>query len=770
MEIKNEINIKNLFEKNKELLINKVILDIGSNVGDFSKKIIENIPYKHIHLFEPVKKYYLQGKESLQTHNNLSFHNIALGSSNERKKIYICNTGNNGWNTLLIKDPYQYDDFYNYMDNEDVEVKRLDDYLNNIEQLDFIKIDVEGFECEVLEGAFDLIRKFKPYILIEVGWGNKHPNWLKNLRTYQKLFDIGYEEQDLNFSETRDVLFTPSLTKLPISIGILSWNSRSTLENTLNSYKNNGLFEISNDIQIIFQETDNKDIEIANKFNLPYIKLDTNIGIGKAFQTLANNAKYSNILLLEHDWELIENKETTHKRLSESLFLINNGVSCIRLRHRKDYGFPLYTRGVYEGNELNYLDKNTNLNSPHMFDCVYWKENPELDFPEYITKKNNYFYTNSRWSGWTNNPCLYKKDFYLYCIKNFVGEKIELEEKISKWWAEQKFIVAQGEGLFRHNDMDKNKRYNLVDVFPYFNEDELLELRIRMLDKYVDKFIICEANRTHSGHPKEYTCKRKLEGLGLLSSKIRVVEVDLSEYSKNDNWGRERNQRNAAANFIDHDDVCFVSDLDEIINPESIRYYSHMAISNSHNIIRVPMIVLCSRADLAECREDGNLEKTSCAFFCLKNHIEECSLSELRESDAFRVSSKFTNGFLLDDGIIKDAGWHFTWMGDANRRLIKYKSFAHYYNKENPEQVLPPNILDDFSSKDPNFKKDLLNDWLSRMLPFGEKTEEYILSYTPSEGEVDTLGRKKILKKYPLELLPQEIFENEKIKNFLLPD
>lgn len=771
MNNQNEINIKNLFEKNKNLLKDKVILDIGSNVGDFSKKIIENTSYKHIHLFEPVKKYFEKSKEILGKNVNLSFHNIALGSIDEVKKIYICKQGNDGWNTLLDVDPYQYDNFYEHMDNEYVSVKKLDNYLSDIDQIDFIKIDVEGFEAEVLEGSFELIKKFKPYILIEMGWGNKHPNWNKNANIYKKLFDLGYEEQDLNFSETMDVLFVPkSIKKLPISIGILSWNSTKSLMNSLDSYKKNGLFEICDDITIFFQEANNNDLKIASDYKIDYLCSNSNIGIGKAFEILATKAKNEFILLLEHDWELIENPTVSYKMLLDGLNLLGNGYNCIRYRHRTDYGDPLYSRSVYEGNELNFLDKCTQLVSPHLLDCIHWIKNPNEKFPDYIIKIDSFYGSKSRWANWTNNPCLYKKDFYIKCVNNFTGAGIELEANISKWWAEQDFMVAQGEGLFKHNDIDKYKKYNIVDVFPYFNEDELLELRIKLLNNYVDKFIICEANRTHTGAIKEYTCKKRLKELNLLSDKVQVIEVDLSKYKKEDNWGREREQRNAAAKFIDNNDVCFISDLDEIINPEFIKYYSELAIHNIEYIIRVPMVILCSRADLAECKNSGELEKTNCAFFCLRNHLENYTISEIREFDSFKTSSKFSNTFVLDNNVLENSGWHFSWMGDACRRKIKYKSFAHYYDKDNPESVLPPNILDEFSSKDPQTRQFLLSEWLGRMLPFGEKTEDYISSYIPKEGGFDALGRKKILKKYPIEFLPKEIFNNKKIKNFLLPD
>jgi uridine kinase len=85
---------------------------------------------------------------------------------------------------------------------------RLDDYYKDIKNIDFIKIDVEGYEALVIEGAFELIKKFKPYLYVEVGWGTNHPTWEYNYEIYKKLFEIGYKE--VNFENiTMDILFEP---------------------------------------------------------------------------------------------------------------------------------------------------------------------------------------------------------------------------------------------------------------------------------------------------------------------------------------------------------------------------------------------------------------------------------------------------------------------------------------------------------------------------------------------------------------------------------
>ena len=49
----------------------------------------------------------------------------------------------------------------------------------------------------------------------------------------------------------------------------------------------------------------------------------------------------------------------------------------------------------------------------------------------------------------------------------------------------------------------------LYDCFIYFNEEHILDLRLNVLDKYVDKFVIAEATRDHSGKEKKLSLFKK---------------------------------------------------------------------------------------------------------------------------------------------------------------------------------------------------------------------------------------------------------------------
>ena len=234
-----------------------------------------------------------------------------------------------------------------------------------------------------------------------------------------------------------------------LSLGMLSWKSHNTLIHTLESYRKNGLLSMCSDFTIYFQEITDTDISIAKEYNVNYIGTKENVGIGVGFSELFKNAKYDNMMVLENDWVLIENENITKHRLETGIVLLNSGMDAVRYRHRKQYGDPLYTI-QFKGNETKLVT--------HLLDCVHWVDNPDNEFSDYIQRIDvegePYYLSHSAYGNFTNNPVLYKKQFYLDVISSFSGKGNELEGLITKWWSEQEFGIAQGNGLFTHWRVD----------------------------------------------------------------------------------------------------------------------------------------------------------------------------------------------------------------------------------------------------------------------------------------------------------------------------
>lgn len=121
----------------------------------------------------------------------------------------------------------------------------------------------------------------------------------------------------------------------------------------------------------------------------------------------------------------------------------------------------------------------------------------------------------------------------------------------------------------------------IYDCFTFFNEFELLEWRLKLLDEVVDYFVIVESNMTHQYKPREYVFQKKQNRLKKYSNKIRYVKVDGTKCSENSfneekgkrrkfDWKLENYQRNCIMEGLydcKPDDIIIISDIDEFVNP-----------------------------------------------------------------------------------------------------------------------------------------------------------------------------------------------------------
>ena len=286
--------------------------------------------------------------------------------------------------------------------------------------------------------------------------------------------------------------------------------------------------------------------------------------------------------------------------------------------------------------------------------------------------------------------------------------------------------------------MSKNK---LIDCFSFFREKELLELRIKLLYDYVDKFIISDANQTHSGLSKSFDCRKVLENIEDPLNKIILVEIDFDKIpGVNTTWGRENYQRDVVFNLLDYFDdesVFYFGDCDEILNPIHIKWICNLVTENPGYTMRIPLAFLNSQANLRVFTITGKPVPWNCPFAVMKHHLLENKPSKIREYIAYyeeKNSNKYPDVAVSVNGEVADLGWHFSWMGPNSDRMIKFKSYAHFL---------------DFNS---------------------EITLENISKYNPSEGSCDPLGRTDhVLKEYDISLLPSLILEDENFRNYFLP-
>ena len=154
-----------------------VCIDIGANLGYYA--LLEAKKCKYVYAIEPVKSSYdtLVKSIELNKYKNIKAHNLAIGNQSGIKNITTCHRNN--WATMLdfklAADKYKakFDRFYKGI--EEVNEVTLDRFVsdNKIDKIDFIRMDVEGYETEIIKGGINTLKAMPrgSHLTIEVHAG-----------------------------------------------------------------------------------------------------------------------------------------------------------------------------------------------------------------------------------------------------------------------------------------------------------------------------------------------------------------------------------------------------------------------------------------------------------------------------------------------------------------------------------------------------------------------------------------------------------------------
>jgi beta-1,4-mannosyl-glycoprotein beta-1,4-N-acetylglucosaminyltransferase len=125
----------------------------------------------------------------------------------------------------------------------------------------------------------------------------------------------------------------------------------------------------------------------------------------------------------------------------------------------------------------------------------------------------------------------------------------------------------------------------LVDTFMFYNEYDILELRLEVLDRYVDRFVLVESEVNHVGGPKELFFEKNKERYTKWLPKITHVIVTADESPKDENpWSREKYQRECilrGVQDVPDGSIVMVSDVDEIPDLTRVPYEKLPHVLNS---------------------------------------------------------------------------------------------------------------------------------------------------------------------------------------------
>jgi hypothetical protein len=216
----------------------------------------------------------------------------------------------------------------------------------------------------------------------------------------------------------------------------------------------------------------------------------------------------------------------------------------------------------------------------------------------------------------------------------------------------------------------------VFDCFTFFNEFDMLELRLRELNKCVDVFVLVEADHTHTNIPKEFLFEQNKDRFSKWLDKIRhikVTDMPMAEYA----WTNENHQRNAIAKGltdVEPDDLILVSDVDEIIRVDTIEYCK--ANPNEKWCLRMPLFQYKLNYQLIT----PSASHTNWGMAMLGSQLPTTTPQQLR-NDRHEPLPKNCK-------VIDHAGWHFSWQGDSEFLKTKLISFAHQ------ECVSDENIID----------------------------------------------------------------------------
>ena len=165
--IAHTINLDGLYEKtnleffiewiksNCPSILNGTVLDIGANIGNHS--LFFSNYFNKVISFEPHPKIFKVLGLNTESKRNIEIHNF--GASNKNGNNTMVENNLNMGGSRLTKNKKN--------TNLNVALKKLDDFCKEHKNITLLKIDTEGHELEVLEGAIDIIKKNKPIIIFE---------------------------------------------------------------------------------------------------------------------------------------------------------------------------------------------------------------------------------------------------------------------------------------------------------------------------------------------------------------------------------------------------------------------------------------------------------------------------------------------------------------------------------------------------------------------------------------------------------------------------
>jgi len=190
-----------------------VIIEAGTYDGKHSAAFANDFPNSKIYGFEPIDELYNRTINLTKRFHNISIEKKALGSSNRKSDINISKLNGNTWASSSLLEPKEHLTVHKHIlfpEKEQVEVIVLDDWCseNNVNKVDFIWLDTQGSEWDIINSSPNIVSKTK-YIYCEVSLKQMYEGTPLIEDFKNKMAGLNFEVvfEDLPWEDMGDILF-----------------------------------------------------------------------------------------------------------------------------------------------------------------------------------------------------------------------------------------------------------------------------------------------------------------------------------------------------------------------------------------------------------------------------------------------------------------------------------------------------------------------------------------------------------------------------------
>ena len=177
----------------------KVILDVGANIGQTAEDFYQRFTEAEIYSFEPVREIFVDLKNNTQSLDRVHSFNFGLGSQPGKAKIYL--QEKSVWNSIVTAEQTEGNLLTKSKDRvKEIEIQTLDIFAqdHNLEHIDLLKTDTEGYDLEVIKGAEKYLKENKiSFILSEVGFYRRDTGHTYFMDIHDYLDTQGFQLVDL---------------------------------------------------------------------------------------------------------------------------------------------------------------------------------------------------------------------------------------------------------------------------------------------------------------------------------------------------------------------------------------------------------------------------------------------------------------------------------------------------------------------------------------------------------------------------------------------